>query len=130
MVTILLSSLLTILLVWAIFSAIANERAKEIGIMRAIGAKESHIVKLFFLEVLVLALIGSLLGVVAGTCLSAQLTSSFALLKNISAGLTIYEQFVIAVVNLILGSGICVAGALLPINRIKKMEPLLAIKEE
>jgi len=29
-----------------------------------------------------------------------------------------------------LGSGICVAGALLPINRIKKMEPLLAIKEE
>ena len=129
-ITILLSSLLTILLVWAIFSAIANERAKEIGIMRAIGAKESHIVKLFFLEVLVLALIGCLLGVAAGTYLSAQLASSFSLLKNISAGLTIGEQVVIAVVNLILGSGICVAGALLPINRIKKMEPLLAIKEE
>ncbi len=36
-VTILLSSLLTILLVCTIFSAIAHERAKEIGIMRAIG---------------------------------------------------------------------------------------------
>ena len=129
-ITILLSSLLTILLVWAIFSAIANERAKEIGIMRAIGAKESHIVKLFFLEVLILALVGSLLGVVIGTYFSAQLASSFSLIKNISATLSPLEQISIALVNLIIGTGICAAGALLPINRIKKMEPLLAIKEE
>ncbi len=129
-VSVVLSSLLTILLVWAIFSAIANERAKEIGIMRAIGANESHIVKLFFLEVLVLALIGSLIGVVTGTYLSAQLASGFTLIKNISATLSVFQQIIIALVNLIFGTTICVAGALLPINRIKKMEPLLAIKEE
>jgi putative ABC transport system permease protein len=129
-VAILLSSLLTILLVWAIFSAIANERAREIGIMRAIGAKESHIVKLFLLEVLVLSLIGSLLGVVAGTYMSVELANSFTLIKKISASLNVFQQVIIAIVNLLLGTGICVAGALLPINRIKKMEPLLAIKEE
>jgi ABC-type antimicrobial peptide transport system permease subunit len=28
------------------------------------------------------------------------------------------------------GTVICVAGAMMPINRIKKMEPLLVIKEE
>jgi len=130
MVAILLSSLLTILLVWAIFSAIANERAREIGIMRAIGAKQSHIVKLFFLEVLVLTLIGSLLGGVAGTWLATRLASSFTLIQNLSASLGTAAHLVIAAVNLILGSAICLAGALLPINRIKKMEPLLAIKEE
>jgi putative ABC transport system permease protein len=129
-VAILLSSLLTVLLVWAIFSAIANERAKEIGIMRAIGAKESHIVKLFLQEVMVLALIGSLAGAGVGTYLSAELANSFTLIKNISANLNWVQQIVIAVVNIVFGTVICVAGALLPINRIKKMEPLLAIKEE
>lgn len=130
LLTIVLSSLLTILLVWAIFSAIANERAKEIGIMRAIGAKESHIVHLFFLEILVLALIGSLIGIIVGTYLSAVLANSFSLIKNISAGLSPMEHVGIACLGLLIGAGICVAGALLPINRIKKLEPLLVIKEE
>jgi putative ABC transport system permease protein len=129
-VAILLSSLLTVLLVWAIFSAIANERAKEIGIMRAIGAKESHIVKLFLLEVMVLALVGSFAGAGIGTYLSAELANSFTLIKNISANLNWLQQIVIAMVNIVFGTIICVAGALLPINRIKKMEPLMAIKEE
>ncbi len=130
LITILLSSVLTVFLVWAIFSAIANERSKEIGIMRALGAKETHIVKLFFLEVLVLGLLGSLVGVFSGTYLSALLAGSFTLVKNISASLGVAEQIAIAIMGLVVGCGICVAGAMLPINRIKKMEPLLAIKEE
>jgi putative ABC transport system permease protein len=38
LLTTVLASVLTTFLVWAIFSAIANERAREIGIMRALGA--------------------------------------------------------------------------------------------
>jgi putative ABC transport system permease protein len=130
LLTTILASVLTTFLVWAIFSAIANERSKEIGIMRALGAKEFHIVKLYLLEVLVLGLLGSLLGVLAGTYLSALLAGSFSLLKNISAGLTGVQQITIALVGLIIGTAICVTGAMMPINRIKKMEPLLVIKEE
>jgi ABC-type antimicrobial peptide transport system permease subunit len=33
-------------------------------------------------------------------------------------------------VGLLVGTTICVTGAMMPINRIKKMEPLLVIKEE
>jgi putative ABC transport system permease protein len=130
LLTTILASVLTTFLVWAIFSAIANERSKEIGIMRALGAKEFHIVKLYLLEVLVLGLLGSILGVLAGTYLSALLAGSFSLLKNISAGLTGVQQITIALVGLIIGTAICVTGAMMPINRIKKMEPLLVIKEE
>ena len=130
LLTTILASVLTTFLVWAIFSAIANERSKEIGIMRALGAKETHIVKLYLLEVLVLGLLGSLIGVLAGTYLSAVLTGTFSLLKNISAGLTGGQQAIIALIGLIVGTVICVAGAMMPINRIKKMEPLLVIKEE
>jgi putative ABC transport system permease protein len=82
------------------------------------------------LEVLVLGLLGSILGVLAGTYLSALLAGSFSLLKNISAGLTGVQQITIALVGLIIGTAICVTGAMMPINRIKKMEPLLVIKEE
>jgi putative ABC transport system permease protein len=130
LLTTLMASVLTTFLVWAIFSAIANERSKEIGIMRALGAKESHIVKLYLIEVLVLGLLGSMIGVLAGTYLSILLTGSFSLLKNISAGLTGGQQTVIALVGLLIGTSICVTGAMMPINRIKKMEPLLVIKEE
>jgi putative ABC transport system permease protein len=130
LLTTILASVLTTFLVWAIFSAIANERSKEIGIMRALGAKEFHIVKLYLLEVLVLGLLGSILGVLAGTYISALLAGSFSLLKNISAGLTGVQQITIALVGLIIGTAICVTGAMMPINRIKKMEPLLVIKEE
>ncbi|MBU0728274.1 MAG: ABC transporter permease [Proteobacteria bacterium] len=130
LITISLSCVLTVFLVWAIFSAIANERAKEIGIMRAIGAKESHIVKLFLLEVLILGMTGSVVGMIAGTYLSTWLGESFSLVKNISANLSVIQQILIAILGLIIGTGICITGAMLPINRIKKMEPLLAIKEE
>jgi putative ABC transport system permease protein len=130
LLTTFLASILTTLLVWAIFSAIANERSKEIGIMRAIGAREGHIVKLYLVEILLVGLLGSLVGVVAGTYLSALLAGTFSLLKNISAGLTVSQQAAIGLAGLLLGTSICVSGALLPVNRIKKMEPLLVIKEE
>ncbi len=129
-VTITILSILTTFLVWAIFSAIANERSKEIGIMRAIGAKQSQIAWLYFLEVLILSVIGSGVGMVAGTWVSAWMGESFSLIRNVSGGIGPIEQAVIAVVGFVMGSGICVAGALLPINRIKKLEPLLVIKEE
>jgi putative ABC transport system permease protein len=130
LVTIGLSSVLTIFLVWSIFSAIANERSREIGIMRSIGAKESHIVKLFLLEVLILGMTGSVIGAVAGTLFTSLLADSFTLIKSISAGLQPAAQIAIAGIGIAFGSGICVAGAMLPINRIKKLEPLLAIKED
>ena len=129
-VTVALASVLSVFLVWAVFSAIANERAKEVGIMRAIGAKEFHVSSLFFLEVLVIGGIGSIFGIISGTALSLLLAKSFTILKNLATDLNVMERFYISVICFLLGTGICIAGALSPIQRIKKMEPLLAIKEE
>ncbi len=128
--TVMLASILSIFLVWAVFSAIANERAKEVGIMRAIGAKENHVVKIFFIEVFVIGSIGSILGIISGTVLSLLLAKSFIILKNLSNDLSVAERISIGILSLFAGTGICVVGALLPIQRIKKLEPLLAIKEE
>ncbi len=129
-VTVAMASLLSIFLVWAVFSAIANERAWEVGIMRAIGARESHVSRLFLVEVLFIGGIGSIIGITAGTTISFFLAKHFMLLKNVSADLGVMERVVIALCSLAAGTGICVIGALSPIRRLKKMEPLLAIRKE
>lgn len=130
MVTVSLSLLLTIFLVWSIFSAIANERVREIGIMRAIGARQDQVVRLFFWEVGLLGLTGCVFGVMAGTWLATRMTTSFNLMSSISADLDPGMQVAIGLIGMFTGLAICLVGAMIPINRIKKVEPLLAIKEE
>jgi putative ABC transport system permease protein len=125
-----LASVLSFFLVWAIFTAIANERAKEVGIMRALGAKEGHILRIFLVEVLLIGFAGSVLGIAAGTGLSALVAKTFSIVKQLSTDLTSLERAVIALVSFAAGTAICVFGALGPIQRLKKMEPLMVIKTE
>ncbi len=128
--TITLTAVMSFFLVWAIFTAIANERAKEVGIMRALGAKEGHIFRIFLIEVMVIGVAGSVLGIAAGTGLSALFAKTFSIVKQLSTDLSAGERVVIAAVSFLAGSAICVFGALGPIQRLKKMEPLMVIKTE
>ncbi len=130
LVSFIMTSILAVFLVWAIFSAIANERAREVGIMRAVGAKQSHIVRLFLLEIVLMGMAGSIAGVVSGTWLSVSLAHGFTLLRNISTELTLIQRTAIAAAGFAAGTGICLSGALMPVNRLKKLEPLMAIKKE
>lgn len=124
-----LAALLSGFLAWTVFSAVANERAREVGIMRAIGARESDVVRLFLWEVLLIAMAGSLLGIVGGTALSVVLARSFVLLKDLAGDLGFAVRALIAAGGLIAGVAVCVIGALSPLRRIKKLEPLGAMKE-
>jgi len=50
--------------------ASVNERIKDIGIMRAVGASRSQIVKAFIYEAIIIGVIGGIFGYVAGTLLA------------------------------------------------------------
>lgn len=128
--TMILSTILSLFLVWAIFTAIANERSREVGIMKALGARDHHVVKLFLFEVLVLGALGSITGLIAGTSLTLLMAESFSILKNLPVDLTLLVRIGISCVGLLFGTGICVLGALVPLQRLKKLEPLLVIKQE
>jgi putative ABC transport system permease protein len=129
LITIVLASLLSAFLAWSVFSAIANERLREVGIMRAIGAKGRHIVRMFMLEVFLLGVMGSLVGIVLGTYLSLTLSRLFTLLRDMATTLTVTGRVEIAVLGLVVGTGICLVGALSSILRIKRLEPMKALKE-
>lgn len=128
--TIIMAAIMAFFLVWAIFTAIANERSKEVGIMRALGARESHIQKVFLLEVVVIAVLGGILGLAAGSVLSAATTTSFSVVKQLSTSLSAAERVLIACASFAGGMVICILGALGPIQRLKRMEPLVVLKGE
>lgn len=129
LITIVLASVLSVFLTWTIFSAIVNERAREIGIMRAIGARGFHIVRMFVIEVLVLGLLGSVAGVALGTYLSVALSRMFELLRDMAASLTLMERVEISLLGITVGVLICVLGALSSIVRVRNLEPLSVLKE-
>ncbi len=128
LVTFVLAAVLAASLAWAVFSAVANERVREVGLMRAIGAKGSHVVRLFLLEVVIVGALGSLVGVVAGTGLSVVLPRAFDVLKTASAGLGVADRLGIAALGLVAGTVICVVGALSPLRSTRKTEPLVVLK--
>ncbi len=127
-ISVVFCSILSAFLAWAVFSGIVNERSKEVGIMRAIGARESHVLKLFLFEVLIIGGIGSVLGIMAGTALSVLLAKAFTILRNISGDLSLWERCSITMAGLVIGTGVCAIGALSPILRLKRTEPLLVLK--
>ena len=126
--TLILASLFSFFLVWAIFTAIAHERSKEVGIMRAIGAKESHIMRIFMNEVVLIGAAGSLLGIAIGTVLSVTFAQGFSIVQQLSTNLSLVDRVVIALVSFLGGTVICVLGALGPIRHIRRLEPLMVIK--
>jgi putative ABC transport system permease protein len=59
--------ILAVVLSGLVFSLMVNERRREIGVLRAVGAKRNFIFKLFLTESGILALGGGLIGVVLAT---------------------------------------------------------------
>jgi putative ABC transport system permease protein len=129
-VSIIYSAIFSIFLAWAIFSAIVNERRKEIGLIRAMGAKRIHIFKLFLAEAAFLGSIGGILGVIFGNLLVNRMTQEFNLLANLSEALDVNTRIYFSVLGFVVGTLVCILGAFIPVIRVSGIEPLDAIKEE
>ncbi len=130
-ITIAISSSLAILLAWSTFTAITNERRREVGILRAIGAHRSHIIKMFLTEAFLISFLGSLIGIGLGHYLIHYLAGDFNLLTRIGAMSIVSPMNVLlSLIAMAIGVGACLIGAAMPVLRLAHLEPLSAIKEE
>jgi putative ABC transport system permease protein len=105
-----------------IMLATVLERTREIGIRRAIGARQSDIVRQFLLEATLISIVGGLLGIVFGFVLS-RLIAWTAGWSTIVSAISIVLAFSVSVgVGLIFG--------LYPARQAAQLDPIEAMRYE
>jgi putative ABC transport system permease protein len=100
-----------------------TERISEIGLLRALGARRSHILHLFLGEAVFLSVIGGLLGVLAAIVL-------VFMLKLFLPALPIEIAWIYVIIALVLASLIGVITGIIPAIRAASMQPLEALRTE
>ncbi len=111
-----------------------TERTREIGLRRALGAKNRHILMQFLTESLLLTLIGGALGVVGGIIASQKASSLISFLPQRGPADTSDVQAVVSPSTLILAVvisvGIGIVFGLFPAWKASRLDPVEALRYE
>ncbi|MCS7121096.1 MAG: ABC transporter permease [Archaeoglobaceae archaeon] len=103
------------------------ERTKEIGVMRAIGAQRSTVMKIFLMEAMVLGLIGSTIGAILS--IFGGILIDYALLKDFSYVFQLSTIFYVFL-GILIGVTTSLLSGLYPAWKASKLEPIEALRYE
>jgi len=105
-----------------------TERTREIGLRKAIGAKNSDILKQFLFEAVILTVLGGVIGVILGILLSLVISIV------ISHFLGQSWPFSISLISVLLGVGVAafvgVVFGIFPARRASQLNPIEALRYE
>ncbi|MCS7095390.1 MAG: ABC transporter permease, partial [Thaumarchaeota archaeon] len=104
-----------------------TERTKEIGVLRAIGAKRRDVLNVFLFEASLMGMIGSLLAVPLGISLGALFLSSGPF-TAVTLPVVIKPEWIPLAVTI--GALVGIASGLYPAWRASKIDPVRALKYE
>jgi len=106
------------------------EKTKEIGTMKAIGAKNRDILMIFLFNSAMVGLVGGILGVMLGACVSTlfPLLGMTMMGGGGSSGISLAPDLM--AFGLILAVGIGVASGVVPAYRASKLKPVDALRYE
>ena len=105
-----------------IMLASVMERKSEIGLLRAIGARENDIVRQFLVEAMVIALIGAGIGVLLGIVLAYAIAAF--------AGWAVAWSVLVILIAVVVCVGIAVGFGVYPAMSAARLDPVTALQSE
>jgi putative ABC transport system permease protein len=122
--------ILALLMMGFAFYMIVNERQRELGLLRAMGAKKGHVFKLIVTEAVIISLVGA----VVGMAMAASLLFSFKTVILHSLRLPYLLPSPVILTELIAGAVMFsiltgLLSSLLPAISASRMEPYEAIRK-
>ena len=99
-----------------------NERTREIGIRKSLGARRSDILRQFLVEAVLLSSLGGLVGILGGTLLALLIST----VSPLPARVTPWSVGV----ALVLGAGTGILFGVYPASRAARLDPITALRQE
>jgi putative ABC transport system permease protein len=100
-----------------------NERVREIGLMRAVGASDGDVLRLFLLEAVILTLLGGAAGVAIGLGIAA-------LLRAAVPGMPVYTPPRYVLAALVVSALTGLLAGVVPARRAGSLHPIEALRAE
>ncbi len=99
-----------------------NERTREIGIRKSLGARQRDILRQFLVEAVLLSSLGGLMGILGGALLALLISS----VSPLPARVTAWSVGV----ALLLGAGTGILFGVYPASRAARLDPITALRQE
>lgn len=117
-------------LIFNTFAIIVSQRLRELALLRAVGASSRQIRAMIIGEALVVSVIATVLGIVAGMGVAKGIVAIFnaAGAAFPSASLIVSTRTVVA--STVVGVGVTVAAAIVPALRAARIPPVAAMRPE
>ncbi|MDK9707145.1 MAG: ABC transporter permease [Desulforhopalus sp.] len=109
--------------IFTIMTIAVRERTAEIGLLRAVGASQGHILWLFLLEGTVLAGLGGAAGLAAGFCLAALIQAFVPLLPVHTPWSFVFFAEILSMV-------IGIVAGIIPARQAARLDPVEALRSE
>jgi putative ABC transport system permease protein len=116
-------------IIWNTFTMVVTQRAREIALLRAVGATRRQVLRSLVLEAVVLGLSASLLGIGLGVGVAKGLGVLMDVMGFALPSTSLQLQPRTIIVALVVGTLTTVLAALVPARRATKVLPVEALRE-
>ena len=99
-----------------------TERTREIGVRKALGARQRDVLLQFLIESGLMATLGGVIGILIGVSVAALITQIFDIAVNVSLGSVLLGMF--------MATGTGVFFGVYPASKAAKLDPIVALRSE